>query len=85
MNNDIKKRLSILESVRTQKIPTFEEFQELWPTMDELSQALYIFDAEYCQETKYDKTIADYLRRMGVVTGEPKDIGEIAQEMENEA
>lgn len=86
MNDSIIRRLTALEAKCNDRIPTFEEFKELWGTMDELSKSLYQFDAEYVSpnDTKFTRTIAEYLRRMGIVTGNPKDIKDIAREMEQE-
>lgn len=54
------------------EIPTFEQFKAQWDRMDLLSQNLYIMQAE-CPEIlgqpdEYDKAVAGYIERMGLVT-----------------
>lgn len=52
--------------------PSFEEFQEMWSRMDELSKALFICHAE-CPELASSsdgriKVFSQYLEKMGLVT-----------------
>ena len=76
MNGTLKRIDRILREVKTARgdrnIPTFKQFLKEWVGMDALSKSVYEAVAE-CPEllgepNAYDKAIAGYLKRMGLVT-----------------
>ena len=85
MMQSVKQRLSALEA-RQPHIHSFEEFAEMWASMDELSKSLYEFTLN-CPG--YDggrnwETIRGYLLRMGLQPGEPVDIEEFAKNLKSD-
>lgn len=88
MRKDIVKRIDALLSELTKgekAIPTFEQFQRKWETMDDLSKSLYTAFAEcpelYGEIDQYHRTVFEYIDRMGLVT-ERHSLKDILDEME---
>lgn len=82
----IIKRLDALQAILP-TIPSFEEFQNDWEHMDELSKSLYQ-TALSCPELvgadgRYWQTVSDYLKRMGY-TAEPFSIDQILASLESD-
>ena len=84
MNRELLKKLERLEK-EIRPTVSFEEFQEEWKDMDELSKSLYVTIAS-CPElvasaTLEEKRICEYLERMGIV-GSRFLLSDIVQDLE---
>lgn len=77
-------RLARLEKLaHVRRIPTFEEFRELWQGYDPLSKAVFAFFAEQPEtwsstERRYMTAVRSHLLRMGEIDESAESIKDIA-------
>lgn len=95
MKQCIQNRLTLLEAANQKRQPpTFEQFQNMWADLDELSKSLYLLQAENPENIEllnpdessrqFAQTISAYLQRMGLAKVDPTapSLRQIAAEME---